>query len=228
MSEIKVELLGSFGSDRIIAETAWTSSFENSTKEFKTDADVKRIVNMLADLKHSVPFESVVYRFWYRLPIQTDRQHVTHRIASHSGMSGRYRTMPEDWLDIAEDVSVILSRLNISGQVSLDYEFICSYANKWYREKLEYFKKLEKKELISNSEYKRLREFFRGVLPQNNMTERVSVFNLRSLANYIKLRSKSDAQVEIQFIANEMVRLIKQDNICPVAIEALERNGWII
>ena len=72
--EIKVELQGVFGDDRWIAEAAWTSSLKQENKALRTDEDVKRVINLLANEKHSVPFESVVFRFWIRMPISTDRQ----------------------------------------------------------------------------------------------------------------------------------------------------------
>jgi hypothetical protein len=46
------------------------------------------------------------------MPIQTDRQHVTHRIATHNGMSGRYRTMPFEWLNTPKDIKDITNKLD--------------------------------------------------------------------------------------------------------------------
>ena len=99
MSEqIKVELQDSFGSDRSIATAAWTSSLTYQAKQLRTDKEVQRVVTMIANEKHSTHFESVIFRFWMRLPIAVDRQLMTHRMQSPSGMSGRYRTMPSDYL----------------------------------------------------------------------------------------------------------------------------------
>lgn len=233
MSEIKVELQETLGSDRMIAEAAWTSSLTDEKKDLKTEADVKRVVNMLADLKHSTPFESVVFRFWLRLPIAIDRQHMTHRIASHSGMSGRYRTMPDDWYGVPQDVKDILSKFQPKQIIPLEsfevqYNIYCKWANRLYNDSIKRLKYEEKNGVISNLEFKRVREFFRGVLPQHNMTERVTLMNLRSFSNYYKLRSKSDAQVEMQIISKSMLEEIKKKNICPIALEALERNNWSI
>lgn len=228
MTQIKVELQDSMGSDRSIADAAWTSSLDYQKKQTRTDEDVKRVVNMLADHKHSTPFESVVLRFWIKMPIQTDRQHMTHRIASHNGMSGRYRTMPDEFLNVPDDVEEILSLDDSLRQVNLEYLELCIEANHWYGSLLEQLKRLEKKGSISNLDYKRCREFFRGVLPQNNMTERVTVMNLRSFANYMKLRGSEHAQPEIREVAKQMLEAVKASGICPIAIEALERNNWNI
>lgn len=232
-SQIRVQLQDWMGSDRAIANAAWTSSTEDSKKELKTDDDVRRVVKMLADLSHSVPFESVIFRFHFRLPVAIDRQLVTHRIGSHSGMSGRYRTMPREFLTLPNDVWEILYKAYGelgARQYEEEYNLLCEEANSWYEDRLSDLKeKVSSKVIpITNAEYKRAREFLRGVLPQHNMTERVSIFNLRSFANLYRLRSKPDAQPEFQFIAKEMLRLVKEANICPLAIAALEENEWRI
>lgn len=228
-SQIKVELQEFLGSDKSIAQAAWTSSYDQTQKDLRTEDDVRRVVNLLADEKHSVPFESVVFRFWLRLPIAIDRQHMTHRIASHSGMSGRYRTMPKEFLDMPEDVSNILDKIgHRKGMYTQVYKTICVEANEEYSLACGEFKEAKLSGKISNDEYKRVREFYRGILPQHNMTERVTVINLRSFANYYKLRSKSNAQPEIQFIAKEMLKQIEEKNVCPIAIEALKKNNWVI
>jgi len=230
-SQIQVELQDFMGNDRSIAEAAWTSSFDYQKKQTRTDEDVERVVNMLADLKHSTPFESIVFRFWIKMPIQTDRQHMTHRIASHSGMSGRYRTMPNEFFRAPYDVNNItariMSEINTTDLLA-DYVELCERSNVWYQTLVQSAKEAEKLKVISNTEFKRVREFFRGVLPQNNMTERVTIMNLRSFANYQKLRNSEHAQPEIREVARLMLEAVKKKNICPIAIAALEKNSWNI
>jgi flavin-dependent thymidylate synthase len=236
MDQLKVELQESMGSDRSIAEAAWTSSIDYQKKKARTDEDVKRVLNMLADLKHSVPFESVVFRFWIKMPISTDRQHMTHRIASHSGMSGRYRTMPSEFQNVPKDVEDILNLAYVSDDnpskavrnIIGEYNQYCQDANAWYREIVEEFKEFQNQEIISNKQFKRVREFFRNVLPQGNMTERITVMNLRSFANYQFLRNSEHAQEEIEYIAKGMLAEVEKKNVCPIAIECLKRNGWVL
>jgi thymidylate synthase (FAD) len=234
--QIKVELQDSMGNDRSIAEAAWTSSLDYQKKQTRTDADVERVVKMLAQERHSTPFESVILRFWIKMPIMIDRQHMTHRIASHNGMSGRYRTMPSEYLDLPEDVDDILKKVDLywlnPTNTKLDayseYYRICEEANNSYNAIVNGLKLQEKHGIISNSEYKRCREIFRGILPQCNMTERISIFNLRSFANYQKLRNTGHAQLEICNIADMMLKSVREKNIAPIAIEALISNGWNI
>ena len=232
--EIKVELQEWMGSDRSIAEAAWTSSFDFQKKQERTEDDVKRVVNMLADMKHSVPFESVVFRFWIKMPISTDRQHMTHRIASHSGMSGRYRTMPNEWQHVPQDVVNIVQKAEgpipegYSSWMIGGYEDICERANQYYQSIVEELKKAQSKNVITNADMKRAREFLRNALPQGNMTERVTVMNLRSFGNYQKLRNSEHAQPEIHYLAERMLKEVVKHNVCPIALEALERNNWVI
>lgn len=228
-SQIIVELQDWMGSDAAIADAAWTSSTEYAKKQKKTPEDVERIVHMLADSKHSVPFESVVLRFWIKHPIAIDRQYMTHRLQSASGMSGRYRTMPDEFLKMPQDVYDIIDKASGKALTAeYSYNKLCEDANHWYRQQLVELKDAEKRGLISNTEYKRGREFARGVLPQHNMTERVSVINLRSFCNFIKLREKSDAQYEIRTVASQMLEQLEANNVCPVALAAIKRNNWQI
>lgn len=241
MSNIEVELLSIFGTDKDIAEGAWTSSLTKQGKTKRSDEDVARVINLLADENHSVPFEYITFKFWLRLPIAIDRQLQTHRLQSSSGMSARYRSMPTDYLDIPQDVYDILERIPkehinndgdtiVHGLYDWNNEYIesCENASHSYKALSIIGKQAEKDGLITNSEYKRIREFYRGVLPQHAMTERVTQMNLRSWANFIKLRNKPNAQPEIQEIARLMLEAVKDSKACPIALEALERNNWRI
>jgi len=227
---IKVELQNVFGNDFQVAESAWTSSLNHSKKKTKSEEDVKKLINFLADNKHSTPFESIIFRFWMKIPIVTDRQIMTHRLQSTSGMSGRYRTMPNEFMILPDDINDILNNMNFfkAEKIKEEYKDICNKSNEVYNEWLKDFKTQESIKSISNNEYKRLREFFRGVLPQNNMTERVSLMNLRAWANFYKLRSSKHAQPEIQEVAKQMFDQIKQCKEIKYCIEALERNNWVI
>jgi len=225
VSQIVVELQSFMGTDRDIANAAWTSSTVHAGSKMRSDDEVNRLLKYLVEHKHSTPFESVVLRFWIKMPITTDRQFMTHRIQSTSGMSGRYRTMPREYLTVPSDVLEILNKGDLS-----DYGYIdtCDKANHEY----EHFIDMAKHELaagtISNDEYKRLREFMRGMLPQHNMTERVSIMNLRAFCNFQKLRNSEQAQPEIREVAQGMLAAVKSANVAPTALSLLEECGWSI
>lgn len=225
--QIKIELQDTFGSDRVIAEAAWTSSTDRNKAVAKTDEQVSKLVRQLAEEGHGVPFEHVCMRFWISLPVAIDRQLVKHRISSHSGASGRYRTMPNRYLDVPEDIFDTMVAAGL-GPATQRYVEVCEVANHTYQTIVADLKTAEREQRLSNAQLKRCREFFRGMLPQHNMTETVWTVNLRSFANFMKLRDKPNAQPEIQFIAKEMHRLIKAVGFCPVAVQTLEQKGWVI
>lgn len=228
MSQIKVELQDWLGNDRAIAESAWTSSMTHDAKELRSDTDVERVVNNLADSGHGTPFESVVCRFWLRIPIAIDRQVMTYRCASQNGMSGRYRTMPDEFLEMPDDVVQILRKVDRGYWIREGYDMHCVAANAWYQESMELMKEAKAAGVVPNDEYKRVREILRGPLPQHNMTERAIIMNLRALANLFKQRLKPDAQAEIREVARQMLDQLNAANVCPVALTALARNGWVI
>jgi len=246
LEQIQVELQDCMGSDRRIAEAAWTSSYGQAKQQDKTDEEVARVVRMMAKSGHGTPFESVVMRFWIRLPIFTDRQHMTHRIATHNGLSGRYRTIPTDYYDIPDDVQDLFDKAS-GGDIKerwtralghdakfceLDllemYLNSCEIAANNYRMGVNFLKEAEKDKLITNAEFKRVREVWRAQVPVGTMVERVSIFNLRSFANYMRHRLSPHAQQEIQQVARLMLQQVKDKAIAPVALEELEKQNWIL
>lgn len=227
--QILVELQETMGSDLSIANAAWTSTYDKSKREEKyLDTDkIESLVKRLILDKHGTPVESVVFRFWIRMPIFVDRQHMTHRVASHNGLSGRYRTMPEDFYEIPNDVNEILNKCG-SQYIAKDYSDVCLNANSSYRNAINDLKKCEKNGIITNEEFKRAREILRGQLPVAGMTERTTIINLRSFANYQKQRNSSYAQPEIKMVAQLMLEEVEKSNICPVAIKTLKEINWVI
>jgi len=233
MKQIQVELQETMGSDISIANSAWTSTYDKERREGKYDdpETVENIVRRLIRDGHSVPVESVIFRFWYRLPIFADRQHMTHRIASHNGLSGRYRTMPSDFYRLPDDIEKILDSLpdsNLTDIVRKNYHMTLEMEWDAYEQSIDILKKAWKDNDISNFEYKRCREVIRGILGTSFMVERTSIFNLRSFCNYMKLRKNNHAQPEIRYIAEEMHRLVKERKVCPVALEELNKKGWTV
>jgi len=231
--QIQVQLIDTMGSDRGIAETAWTSSLDQDKKQNRTEEEVKRVINLMANGSHGTPFESVIFKFWMRIPIFTDRQVVTHRIASHNGLSGRYRTLPSDYYSIPDDVKEMMKRVEtvsppISNQLTNNLEFMHDAAIAAYNDMIYFSKQAQDAGIITNKEYKRVREIARGVVPTGGMTERTTIFNLRSFANYQKLRNSDHAQPEIRHVAKLMLNCVKEKNVCPIAISALEAKGWVI
>ena len=228
--QILVELQETMGSDLSIANAAWTSTYDKDRREDKYDDNnkVENIVRRLILDGHGTPVESVVLRFWIRMPIFTDRQHMTHRIASQNGLSGRYRTMPEDYFLVPKDVNDILYKVDVGQDIQSRYDISCRLANENYKYSIEKLKESEKSGIITNAEFKRCREVLRGQLPQSGMVERTTIMNLRSFANYQKQRNSEHAQLEIKEVAELMLKCVEDANVAPVAIQTLKAKGWVI
>lgn len=165
---------------------------------------------------------------------------------SHNGLSGRYRTVPFEYYDIPDDVTNILDKTHTGmdkrwekvmghNEYPTDYKDLhfmyinsCETAVNNYRNGITFLKQAEKDGVITNKEYKRVREVWRGQMPQATMTERTTIFNLRSFANYQKLRNSNHAQPEIKLVAEKMLEVVKKENVCPIAVDILEKEGWNI
>lgn len=222
--QIRAELTDFMGRDRKIAEVAWTSSTKNELKVDKTNEQAFKLVKSLSAEGHTSPLESVVFTFWMRIPIMIDRQVVTHRFASHNGMSGRYRTLPDEFYLLPNDVVEIYNKSNLP--LSDMYVDTCTKSVECYKQTMDELKRMKKDGIITNDEYKRAREDARGVLPEALMVERITTINLHSFANFMRLRSSDYAQKEINVLANLLLAEVEKANVIPVALEQLKAQGW--
>ena len=87
-SDIKVELMGQYGTDLDIARAAWVSSGNDDT-----DPDPKRVNGVLKALMrdlHSTPFETGYFQFRTEAPRAVRDEMVRHRNLSFSAASLRY------------------------------------------------------------------------------------------------------------------------------------------
>lgn len=228
---IQVELQETMGSDASIANAAWTSTYDKTRREGKYDDPdkVAEIVRRCVREGHSVPLESVVFRFWCRWPVFVDRQHMTHRMASHNGLSGRYRTLPNDFYGVPLDVAEIVEAAGLNPlRVAGDFQDLCANAFSWYESKLYVLRRAEQAGQITNAQYKRAREMLRAVLPTAFMVERTTVINLVSFANYQRLRNSNHAQPETREGAIKMLHCVTEARVCPIALEELALKGWAI
>lgn len=216
MSEIEVRLLSSWGTDRTIAESAWVSTGIDGDN--KSDLQVADLVKRLATAGHGVPFESVLFRFYIKCPRYIETQIIKHRIASINGLSARYRQVPESFY-VPDDLALLSSyydrMVNIMEQ-----------ANNIYAAAMAEMRISVKEGFANQENLKRAKETFRGILPQAQMTELNVTINLRSLANFLRLRGEASAQKEIREIAKSMSQLIAP--VAPVAVRELSELGWKI
>jgi flavin-dependent thymidylate synthase len=191
----KVELIGHYGTDETIALSAWTSTSRDLTDEKRQR--IPALVQRLWYDGHETPFEKVQLHFLVTCDIASHIHLLKHRISSLNAESARYKELkddkyyvPEDWNDIKfTPFDSWADRLIESTEMNILL----------YHEAI--------KELTPILGRKRAKETARYFLPYNTQITCDVMFNLRSFANFYQLRSSEHAQIEIQEIAKEMMRI---------------------
>lgn len=210
MNNIKVELQEVFGSDRTIAEAAWTSSTNHQKHAARTEYEVRKLTARLAEEGHGTPFEHVVLRYWLKIPVFVSRQLVKHRAGvSWNEMSGRYRTIPGEYYMPAD----------LDDETNGYYD-ICEVAVSYYEAQMRLYKEQKQQGKITNEQYKRQREIVRGVLPQSMLTEVSLTINLRALIHMAQLRISGDAQLETCYVVQQMIAAAAATGKINAALEA--------
>jgi thymidylate synthase (FAD) len=204
MMKNKVELLGYYGSDEVIACSAWTSTSRDLTEDKKTR--IPSLINMLWSNGHETPFEKGSVHFLVDCDIASHIHLLKHRMASINAESARYKELqedkyylPADWKDIK--LSDDLLEYNTQANWLLLLEDYTERGNKLYHKCLE--------DLTPILGRKRAKESARYFKTYNSQIQADVQFNMRSFANFLKLRNSEHAQVEIRNIAQQMLNLVK-------------------
>jgi thymidylate synthase (FAD) len=186
----KVELLGFYGSDQIIAQSAWTST----SRELSEDklARIPKLIEMLWSEGHETPFEKGNVHFLVTCDIASHIHLLKHRIASINAESARYKELKEDKYYMPEDWPADWIK---------ELEKFTADSNYLYHESLE--------ALTPILGRKRAKESARFFKTYNSQITADVQFNMRSFANFLKLRGSEHAQVEIRDIAWEMLMLVQ-------------------
>ena len=186
----KIELLGYYGSDETIACSAWTSTSRNLTDEKRKR--VGKLIDMLWGEGHETPFEKGVVHFLIDTDIASHIHLLKHRISSLNAESARYKELKEDKSYIPEDWP------------------------EFWRDMLEHHTKESDRlyhlcinSLTDHLGRKRAKESARFFKTYNSQIQADIMFNMRSFANFIKLRNSEHAQVEIREIAQRMWDLVE-------------------
>ena len=202
----KVELLGHYGSDEVIACSAWTSTSRNLTDEKK--ARVKSLINMLWINGHETPFEKGTVHFLVDTDIASHIHLLKHRISSLNAESARYKELKEDKYYLPEDWEGIWR--NSDGAIRGE-----DYPEPWLETLRRYTEQgnMLYHQCIADLEprlgRKRAKESARFFKTYNSQIQADITFNMRSFANFQKLRNSEHAQVEIREIAAKMLELVE-------------------
>jgi flavin-dependent thymidylate synthase len=188
--ENTVELLGYYGSDEVIACSAWTSTSRDLTEEKRER--IPKLINKLWSEGHETPFEKGVVHFLVNCDIASHIHLLKHRVSSLNAESARYKELKEDKYYIPNDWDGrwigILSNYTEEG-------------NRLYHECLA--------DLTPVLGRKRAKESARFFKTYNSQIQADVMFNMRSFANFQKLRNSEHAQLEIREIAAKMLELVK-------------------
>lgn len=205
-----VQLIGYYGSDEIIACSAWTSTSRNITDEKRNR--IPALINMLWTEGHHTPFEKGIVHFIVDTDIATHIHLLKHRISSMNAESARYKELKEDKYYLPEDwVGIKPSHPN-AGDPHQNYilsdddwsdvlERYTQMGNSLYHACL--------KDLEPVLGRKRAKESARFFKTYNSQIQADVSFNMRSFANFQKLRDSEHAQLEVREIAQDMMRLVQ-------------------
>ena len=210
----KVELLGYYGSDEIIACSAWTSTSRNLTDEKK--ARIPSLIEMLWVNGHETPFEKGVVHFLVDTDIASHIHLLKHRVSSLNAESARYKELKEDKYYLPEDWDDVKLSKDAEIVVNLPYvdALFATEGDKW-SDILKDYTELGNKlyhQCVADLEpvlgRKRAKESARFFKTYNSQIQADVMFNMRSFANFIKLRNSQHAQKEIREIAQRMWDLV--------------------
>jgi flavin-dependent thymidylate synthase len=205
-----VELLGYYGSDEVIACSAWTSTSRELTDDKK--ARVGKLIDTLWSQGHETPFEKGIIHFLVDTDIASHIHLLKHRISSLNAESARYKELkedkyylPEDWPDAWKERLVDFNNVG----------------NALYHECI--------KDLEPILGRKRAKESARFFKTYNSRIQADIMFNMRSFGNFQKLRNSEHAQVEIRDIAQQMLSLVENlwDNPFRHTLRTWKKNNII-
>ena len=184
-----VELLGYYGSDEVIACSAWTST--SRTLDEKKKKRIPKLIDMLWREGHETPFEKGNVHFLIDCDIASHIHLLKHRISSLNAESARYKELKEDKMFIPEDWPEYWQK---------KLEYYTHQGNELYHQCVG--------ELTDTLGRKRAKESARFFKTYNSRIQADVQFNMRSFANFIKLRKSEHAQKEIREIADQMLSLV--------------------
>lgn len=185
-----VELLGYYGSDEVIACSAWTSTSRALTD--KKRARIPNLINMLWSEGHETPFEKGTVHFLVDCDIASHIHLLKHRISSLNAESARYKELKEDKTFIPDDWPIYWQKM---------LEDYTKAGNELYHRAIT--------DLEGELGRKRAKESARFFKTYNSKIQSDVMFNMRSFANFQKLRNSEHAQKEIREIAQQMIDLVR-------------------
>lgn len=209
-----VELYDKMGNDLRIVNNARQSFGEES--QVLGDKE-KGLIKFLMRERHGTPFEAVTFQFNVKCPIFVMREWIRHRIGSFNEYSGRYTQMTNEFY-VPQYV-----RTQTGKPGSYKFEPVDESVAKWARSEIQ--ASCGNAYILYNEMLKSgvAKEIARIILPLNVYTQFTWTVNLRSLFNFVALRSHETAMWEIRQYSLMVEGLLQ--TVTPVAYEAFVYNG---
>jgi thymidylate synthase (FAD) len=187
----KVELIGHYGDDETHALSAWTSTARDLSEDKRRR--IPALLKMLAEAGHHTPFEKSSLHFLVTVDTATHIQLLKHRVGcSINAESARYKELKDDKAYIPSDWPVA------------EYAALESFLSGAFDQYHQCLQRL----VDGGMDRKRAKETARFYLPYASQVTMDVMFNWRSFHHFLGLRMKPDAQREICWLAEEMLRQV--------------------
>lgn len=199
VADIKVELLGHYGSDWDVANAARVSFHKDADNYPRSDNE--KLIRYLAKHKHHSPFNHCFLSFRLKAPIFVARQLVKHKFLPWNEVSRRYvDEEPEFYFtDLRERAENVKQG---SGDVHEDSEAWVSAQKEHTKNQLAWYKMAIDCGVCP--------EQARMVLPQNTMTEWVWSGTLGAFLDMLVLRLDPHTQLETRETVKPIAAIIKE------------------
>jgi thymidylate synthase (FAD) len=207
-----VELVDAMGDDQSILRAARVSYAKEEV--VRSAKDDRALIRYLMRMRHTTPFESVVFVFHMKMPIFVARQAVRHRMSSINEVSARYTELPQEFYTPMPEHVQYQATTNKQGRSGVmddaaeqsgDFNIDANSAFESYRRRLD---------------AGMAKELARINLPLSTYTRWHQKFDLHNLFHFLGLRLDKHAQYEIRVFAEAMAFFVKDR--CPLAWEAFE------
>ena len=195
-----VQLVDCMGGDLSVVNAARVSY--GKRKEAFDEKDTK-LIRYLATHEHTSPFRHAYLQFHVKAPIFVFRQWMKHQVGcSWNEISGRYVEFPEDEFHVPSlfRQQAVVNKQGSEGAVADQKAATAAYLDSCKASVAAY------KQLL---ELGVCREQARCVLPLGLYSEVYWTTSLQAVAHFIRLRSESHAQWEIQEYARAVRALVE-------------------
>ena len=221
---MKVELLESMGSDLSIVNAARVSYAKEVDWVHFADGPALHVkdaglIGYLMKNRHGTPFEMVQFKFRVTCPIGVSREWMRHRIGSFNEVSTRYVEMAPEFY--VPEPGAVRKQVGKPGHYTFetidDSREALNTISRAYEAAYTYYLRLLDLGVA--------KELARNVLPLDLLTQFIWSVNLRSLLNFLSLRTHPTALLEIRQLA-QIVEGLAQTKV-PVSMKAWNDNGRV-